>query len=267
MNDDIFAVEDRDSALLALSDALVGCHRRVGAAEVLGVNYRTVKKALDSRELTRHLRQVLEEFGSSSPASGASSAAGNEAGVGEDEDGEAALLQRVDELEAENMELKVVVEAQTAHLQELWRRVNSLEERQGSGALRRFGQKNRRNRELGGVASGVTCPLQDRVVTLVPRVGEDSLLGAAAPQVSRWREVRHRATALNDPVDRVEAKVEMLEIEIDLIRHFHLTLPPNLEPWDADIRSTEVYKRQSVDFPEAREELQREKKDREKKRN
>ena len=43
MNDVIVASEKRDSALLALLDALVGCHGRVGTAEVLGVNYRTLK--------------------------------------------------------------------------------------------------------------------------------------------------------------------------------------------------------------------------------
>ena len=263
MNDDIFASKERDSALLALLGALVGCHGRVGAAEVLGVNYRTLKKALESREMTSYLRQVLEEFGSSSPANGTPSAVGSEVGVGEGEGQETSLLQRVNELEVENMELKMVVEAQTAHLQELWRRVTSVEEGQGSGVLRRPGRKNRRNKDGGGVGSGVTYPLQDRVVTIVPRFNENSLLGVAAPRVSRWREVRNRATALNDPVDRAEAKVDMLEIELDLIQHFHLTLPPHLEPWDPDTRSDEIFKRKSVDLPEAREELNRAKKDKE----
>ena len=68
---------------------------------------------------------------------------------------------------------------------------------------------------------------------------------------------------MNDPVDRAEAKVDMLEIELDLIQHFHLTLPPHLEPWDPDTRSDEIFKRKSVDVPEAREELNRAKKDKE----
>ena len=157
-NVDIVASEKRYSALLALLDALVGCHGRVGAAEVLGVNYRTLRNPLDSRQLSRHLRQVLEKFGSSSPANGTPSAVVNEADVGEGQ--EASLLQRVNELEVENKELMMVVEAQTAHLQELWRRVTSLEEGQWSGVWRWPGQKNRRYREAGGVASGVTYPLQ-----------------------------------------------------------------------------------------------------------
>ena len=85
----------------------------------------------------------------------------------------------------------------------------------------------------------------------------------AAPRVSRWREVRNRATALNDPEGRAKAKVEMLEIELDLIQHFHLTLPPHLEPWDPEIRFDEIFRRQSVDLIKAREELTRARKDKE----
>ena len=160
MNDDIFASKERESALLALLGALVGCHGRVGAAEVLGVNYRTLKKALESREMTSCLRQVLEEFGSPSPANGTPSAVGSEVGVGvgEGEGQETSLLQRVNELEVENMELKMVVEAQTAHLQELWRRVTSLVERQGSGVLRLTGQK------IGVAGRPVASPVESRIL-------------------------------------------------------------------------------------------------------
>ena len=100
MNVDIVASEKRDSALLALLDALVGCHGRVGAAEVLGVNYRTLRNPLDTRQLSSYLRQVLEKFGSSSPANGTPSTVGNEADLGEGQ--EASLLQRMNELEVEN---------------------------------------------------------------------------------------------------------------------------------------------------------------------
>ena len=250
-----FTGEKRDSAFLAILGALVDCHGRVGAAKALGVNYRTLRKTLDSRQLTRHMRQALQKFGGSSPPSGSPQTVADGAEVDQVQD--ASLLQRVIELEVENHDLKMVVEAQTAHLQELWRRVASLEERQGSGVFRRWGQKNRRRGEAGGVASAVTHPVQGGVVTLVPRLKEASLLGDAAPVVARWREARNKATVSNDPVERAQAKVQMLLLELDLLQRFFLTLPPHLEPWDPVTFSQETYRRQSADLPKARQELER----------
>ena len=51
-----------DDALLDLLDVLVAERGRVPAAEVLGVNYRTLALCCDSREVSRRMRQALVDF-------------------------------------------------------------------------------------------------------------------------------------------------------------------------------------------------------------
>ena len=97
-----------DGPLLDLLDALVEKSGRVAAAEALGVNYRTMTNCLDSRRVSRRMRQALEKFKEE-----------QEAGGGEDRtavDGETeaemeALGRRVAALEEENRRLREMLEA------------------------------------------------------------------------------------------------------------------------------------------------------------
>ena len=67
MSEDDFFSEDLNTALLELLDDLVGDRGRVGAAEFLGVNYRTLQHCLVSRRLSRRMREALEQYRSSAP--------------------------------------------------------------------------------------------------------------------------------------------------------------------------------------------------------
>ena len=51
-----------DALLLDLLDALVEERGRVPAAQILGVNYRTLALCCDSRQVSRRMRRALVEF-------------------------------------------------------------------------------------------------------------------------------------------------------------------------------------------------------------
>lgn len=51
-----------DLSLLELLDRLVEGRGRVGAAEALGVNYRTLVACIESRRLSRRMRTALAKF-------------------------------------------------------------------------------------------------------------------------------------------------------------------------------------------------------------
>ena len=54
--------------------------------------------------------------------------------------------------------------------------------------------------------------------------------------MAEWREAGRRAATANDRVERAEAEVRLLELELRLVERFHLTLPPDTEPWDEATR-------------------------------
>ena len=86
--------EGEDAPLLDLLDALVDERGRVAAAEALGVNYRTVARCQQSRQVSQRMRQVLQEFRDSqgvggdgveeSPGSAGRDVGGREPGVAAD---------------------------------------------------------------------------------------------------------------------------------------------------------------------------------------
>ena len=238
MSEDNFFSEDLNTALLELLDDLVGDRGRVGAAEVLGVNYRTLQHCLVSRRLSRRMREALEHYRSSAPVVVDLPAAAEETGPGEGR-GE-SLEQRVADLESENLALHETIEALSGQLDELRRQVANLE---GSGTNLDSSESLDVDEELQGEGSQHSSDhgaLEAGVVTLEERPGEEQNLGAAAPRVAEWREAGRRAATANKRVERAEAEVRLLELELRLVEHFRLTLPPDREPWDEATREKQV---------------------------
>ena len=191
-----------DAALWGLLDALVGDEGRVGAGEELGVNYRTLQNCLDSRRLTRRMREALEEFGNLASVAGKQPSVTGEAGSGEEpvktlaqlmadleaeieelqETGE-ALAQGVAELEAENRELQETNESQTAHLKDVDRWVGALvKEELRTGILKKMGFI-KRGKDRDVIIAGFGNPPGPRGFTVNHQLGEEKVLGPAAPLV------------------------------------------------------------------------------------
>ena len=70
------------------------------------------------------------------------------------------------------------------------------------------------------------------VITLEEQPDEAHAFCPAAPLVAQWREitVRVRDGSAGSRVDRAVAAVRRWELETEMLRDFHLTLPPEKEP-------------------------------------
>ena len=71
---------------------------------------------------------------------------------------------------------------------------------------------------------------------------EEHAFGPAAPLVAEWREIRARlgGGAQGGRVDRVVAAVRRWELEAEMLRDWHLTLPPETELLDESRRNGHV---------------------------
>ena len=239
-----------DQPLLDLLDALVNDRGRVAAAEALGVNYRTLARCQQSRRVSRRMRQALQEFRDSQDVShdGPGIVSGDD--MGETQQDRAAAL------EEENWELRETVEAQLEELEALRRRVAELEDLAQTpggadavdGAQGQAGEWRPPRRGHGMPYAGV--------VTLEEQSDEAHAFGPAAPLVAEWREVRARGAASGSRVDRALAAVRRWELEAEMLRDFHLTLPPEKEPLYESRRKDHVRWREEA-LAEARLELGR----------
>ena len=261
MNDDGPGVGDGcgsgdadDQPLLDLLDALVNDRGPTGAAEALGVNYRTVSRCQRSRRVTQRMRQVLQEFrdaqdaGNDGPGAGVNHVV--EDGAGESQHDLVAALER------ENRELRETVEAQAEELEALRRKVSESGQRhhqpdeddavdscQGQSGEWRPPQRGHGSPDAG-------------VVTLEEQPGEAHAFGPAAPLVAEWRGVRSVGLVSGIRVDRAVSAVRRWELEVEMLRDFQLTLPPDTEPPDESRRKDQVRWREEA-LAEARRELGR----------
>ena len=229
-----------DSPLLDLLDALVESRGRVAAAETLGVNYRTMMNCYDSRRVSRRMRRALQEFRDASIEAGDSD--GDDART----DGQAeALRKRTEQLEGENRELRELVEAQAIQLEALQDQISGLEEAGQSEDDAETVDPAKSQRQRPSRKQGPGLP-DAGVVTMEEQPDEDDALGPAAALITAWRESRHVAASARSRVDQAKATVRRWELEVELLRDFHLTLPPDTEPLDDSRRADHTRWRQEA---------------------
>ena len=94
------------------------------------------------------------------------------------------------------------------------------------------------------------------MITLEEQPDEAHAFGPSAGLVAAWRALRTEAETLGSRVDRARASVRRWELEVELLRDFHLTLPPETEPLDDSRRANHLRWRQEA-LTEARRELTR----------
>ena len=197
-----------------------------------GVNYRTLTACYDSQWVSRRLRLALKEFRDSDAADDVEpDVVSDDAEAMDDE----SLERRVAALEAENRQLREVLEAQAGQSE---RRVAALEGREqqpgGTEALDcgdDEGRAWRPPRRMSGMPDA-------GVVTLEEQPDETHAFGPAAPLVAEWRELRVGGDLAVSDVDRARAVVRRWELEAVMLGEFHLTLPPETHPLD-DARRAE----------------------------
>ena len=93
-------------------------------------------------------------------------------------------------------------------------------------------------------------------MTLETQHDEEDAFGPAAKLVAEWRSSRNPAARLGSRVERARTAVRRWELEIELLRDFLLTLPPETEPLDDSRRSDHLRWRQEA-LTEAGRELAR----------
>ena len=230
----------RHMRLLALLRDMIDDGGKVKAAKALGVNYRTVSKAVGSGTLTDRMSDALERH----LLLGGGSAAAQQ------RDRVDALVERVSALERElRGGLEAVVGEVKAFREEHARSMRHVERR-----LVRL--------EAGGHGSVTPSPTgaeteptkrryvrprtYPQLVTPEAEPDEDLVYGDAAPVIVEWRRVRAeflKTLKTGATLDRTEVQEPMLETEIALVGEHELTLPPASFPWDEFDRRDKVWER------------------------
>ena len=245
------AGDDADQPLLDLLDALVNDRGPTGAAEALGVNYRTVTRCRQSRRVSQLMRQVLAEFRDSQGDGG--DGPGVVTGDSAEEDQGETAGHRAAQLERENRELRETVEAQAVELEALRRQVAELGQQAGEDHAVHGGQglpeQWRPPRRRPGMPDA-------GVVTLEEQLDEAHAFGPAAELVAEWRRLRVGGNQPARRVERAQASVRRWELEVEMLRDFQLTLPPETDPLDESRRKDHVRWRREA-LAEAHRELSR----------
>ena len=227
----------RHMRLLALLRDMIDDEGKVQTAAALGVNYRTVSKAVGSGTLTDRMSDALERH---LLLRGGSAAA-------QQQDRVDALVERVDAMERElRGGLEAVVEEVKSFREEHARSMRHVERR-----LVRL-EAGRNGSETPSPTGAETEPTKRRyvrprtypqLVTLEAEPDEDLVYGDAAPVIVEWRRVRAEFLKTRTTLDRTEVQEPMLELEIALVGEHELTLPPASFPWSQFDRRDKVWER------------------------
>ncbi len=217
---DVGAGRDQDPLLQFLRQ-LTEEQGSTKTANRLGVDRKTVWRALDAGRLTPRLRDALER----------EQAAARRETAGGDQ-----LDLRVEGLERRLQEVEEQLANGLSGLQEELARLRE-EVRTLTWA--------RSNRAGSGTGSALRSPHRNHpeVVTVEPLPDDAEVFGEAMPLIAEWREQQARFDQHWPSLEGLEAEVRMLELELELIEERHLTLPPSRLPWEWDQRRRETCRR------------------------
>ena len=223
-----------DEELLRWAGEIAKARGRVQAARDVGLNYRTLARALDEQTLSRVVREALLA------AHRAESAQGAQAKAETDEE----LARRLGAAEAQLGDTLDALERERERADELERRVEFLEERQAGEPDTELAARKpevepqdeepsteQRADAEGSAASAAALVSRGAhrvgVVTLEPLEGEEAALGDALALVAEWRRLRGGG---GSAVNRARAEERRWELEVALIGEHGLALPPETEP-------------------------------------
>ena len=223
------SLEDlRSMRLMALLRDVIKEHGTMGAAQVLEVNYKTLVRTLVSRRLTGRMSDALERM----LLSGGGSVAARQRERFEALERTMGALRRNWEEREKGLpsmigeEVRVAVEAAKTSLRaELPRTTSRLSEasQAGAGPVGTEGLPNQEPRPAR------SHRLSRGVVTREPDPGEEDSYGAGMDLVNEWRGL-NRKRGVGSKLEQVRVRQRIMELEIEIIGGYELTLPPNREP-------------------------------------
>ncbi|MCY4575695.1 MAG: hypothetical protein OXC55_03700 [Chloroflexi bacterium] len=231
------------SSLMVLLERIVREQGQAGAAEQLGVNYKTVAAALETRHLSRRMTHALELLllSEDNPT------------LQRYEDRITATDERLDSLEGVVKELVTGVGQLRASLdthRTEQDRVNRLLERRLSGnygveARAGGGEDRKTAKRARGVTPALTIEAPARptrptfarrdyneIVTVEPANDDSYVYGRAWPLVRQWRMLRRGHPVRGKTLSWMERQERLLTVELALLNEHGLTLPPDAQPID-----------------------------------
>ncbi len=224
--------------LMALLRDMIEAEDRTKAAERLGVSYRTVSRAIESGRLTARMSAALERH---LLLGGGSAAARQRERVEALTERVASLEERLGtSLEAIESRCETTGEEQAKAIRQLERRLERLESANDAGGASTDADPDERPTPAP--------PWREyrELVTEEAEPGEEGVYGEATPLIVEWRRAtveRKRTAATGTALERVEARIRALELEIELIDTHELTLPPDTYPWDRSDRREQLRRR------------------------
>jgi len=193
-------------------------------AKLLGVDRKTIWRALDAGRLTPRLRDALER---------------EQKAIEKEEAGDDWLELRVAGLQRRLQDVEEQLASGLSGLREelagVRDEVRTLNWTRPGGA----GTE-------AATASTLRSPHRTypQVVTVEALPNDGQIFGDAMPLIAEWRYQRARFKAHWPSVEGLEAEVRMLELELQLIEERRLTLPPGQLPWEWDQRRREARRRE-----------------------
>ncbi len=246
--EDSGAVEDvHHLRLMALLRELVREKGNRGAAAALGIDPRTVASCMRRGRVSWRVREALER--------------GLQSGVGS---AAARQRERNDTLEGRLAELEKMLQGGLEEFRsEVVEEVKALLDEQGK-AMRRLERRIARVESVKGIeAAPKTDPasaerpaakplrrIYRELVTEGAEPDEERVYGEAVAVIVEWRAAKasyRQAVATGSALRKADARIRLLELEIELIEGHELTLPPATHPWNGFDRRDETWlRRQSL---------------------
>ena len=202
---------------------LVKVEGRTKAADVLGVNYRTLVKAEESGELTGRMRDALERLllsmgGPAEP----------------NQDGRGDQSERLDWLEGE---VRALVKELRGSLEEIRAAVAEIAEGNGRAQTQHEEGAGRSETRTSPPVAGLRPkkPVTERrldpeVVTEGPADDDPEVYGDAWPLVEEWRSLRADHPHRGRSVSWLTTEERLLVLELATLEEHGLTLPPEKQP-------------------------------------
>ena len=229
--------------LMSLLQELVDEKGRRGAARALGVDHRTVTASIESGKLSKRVRGALE-FALL---------------TGVDPEG-ARLRERIESLEKRLAELEEAAKAGQAELRRVLEEGIAGLQEDHSQAMRLFEKRLavlESRPEAHGTKNGVKDATEKPpvrpawrqyrdIVTMEREPGEEQVYGDVTSLIVEWRKVRAEFFAAKTKLSRAIGEERLLELEIELIDKYGLTLPPRTYPLGQSERRDTVLRKQRV---------------------
>ena len=215
--------------LMALLQELERKHGRKGAADVLGLDHRTLSASLDEGLLSRRVRSALEQ----ALQEGIGSAADRERERNDSLEQRLESLKGVVEEQGDEMRAanKAVGDAVRALREETARALMRLEA--AMAQARTDGSAQGPATVPGGAPKAGTPTLRREfpdLVTREPAEGDADVFGDAWPLIVEWRELKDTHPVDGSGLSWLVEHERLLTVELTLLEEHGMTLPPETYP-------------------------------------